>query len=138
VGNGSSGTRRFDKLRTIKENENYIKTFCKSSEVSYEAPKNKDNLIKSSVDNIEIYVAVEELVDFGFEVKRIGSEIKKVKLELEKSENKINNPEFISKAPAKVVEKELNKVKELKGRLNFLDEELNKINKSIKRASKIP
>jgi valyl-tRNA synthetase len=54
----------------------------------------------------EVYLPLEGLVDVEKEISRLEAEISAAEKEIARSEGKLSNQQFISKAPAEVVEKE--------------------------------
>jgi valyl-tRNA synthetase len=54
----------------------------------------------------EVYLPLEGLVDVEREISRLEAEISAAEKEIARSEGKLSNQQFISKAPAEVVEKE--------------------------------
>jgi valyl-tRNA synthetase len=54
---------------------------------------------------VEVFVPMTKGMDVGGEARRLEKEIKKVGRELELADRKLSNDEFVSKAPAEVVEK---------------------------------
>lgn len=78
------------------------------------------------VRNTEIYVPLADLIDKEKEIEKIRHEIEKVKIELKRVNGKLNNENFISKAPTAVIEKEKNIQKELNDKLAKLNDNLNK------------
>jgi valyl-tRNA synthetase len=66
----------------------------------------------SSVTEIaQIYVPLGELVDIEKEKARLSAEIERIEGEIARAEGKLNNPNFVGKAPAKLVDAEREKVK---------------------------
>ena len=66
----------------------------------------------SSVTEIaQIYVPLGELVDLEKEKARLTAEVERIDSEIARAEGKLNNESFVSKAPAKLVEAEREKVK---------------------------
>ncbi len=57
------------------------------------------------IGDVEIFVAMAKGMDLGGEARRLEKEIQKVAKELKLADGKLSNDEFISKAPAEVVEK---------------------------------
>jgi valyl-tRNA synthetase len=55
--------------------------------------------------DVEVFVPMAKGMDVGGEARRLEKEIKKVARELELADRKLSNDEFVSKAPAEVVEK---------------------------------
>ena len=65
----------------------------------------------------EIYVPLGELVDIEKEKARLASEIERIDGEIARAQGKLNNPNFVSKAPKKLVDEEqekLNKYRDMK------------------------
>jgi valyl-tRNA synthetase len=115
--------------KILTENERYIKLLCKSDEISYFLPQKSDNCIKTAIKDLEIYIDLAESINVELEIKRIKEEIKKINLELEKSQTKILNPQFISKAPKEVIEKEKNKAADYGNTMASLEKELDAVRK---------
>ena len=65
----------------------------------------------SSVTSIaQIYVPLGELVDIEKEKARLTAEIERIDAEIARAEGKLNNESFVSKAPAKLVDAEREKL----------------------------
>ena len=58
----------------------------------------------------EIYVPLGELVDLEKEKARLALEIERINGEIERAQGKLNNPNFVGKAPQKLVDAEREKV----------------------------
>ena len=80
---------------------------------------------------MDIFIYILDVVDVELEVKRLKDRIKKVELDAEKSRKKISNIDFINKAPAGIVKKEKDKLKELEKILVVLSEQLARIENII-------
>ena len=63
----------------------------------------------SMVGQMEILVPMAGLIDKDAELMRLSKEIDKLQKDLDRIEGKLNNPKFVDKAPADVVEKEREK-----------------------------
>ncbi|MCP4716805.1 MAG: valine--tRNA ligase [Deltaproteobacteria bacterium] len=61
------------------------------------------------VDQVEIFLSLEGLIDYGEERKRIEKEIAKVLKDLEGVTKKLSNEKFLSKAPEEIVVKQRDK-----------------------------
>lgn len=79
------------------------------------------------VGELEILIPMAGLIDKKEETARLNREIAKLAKETEKAESKLQNPHFVDKAPADVVEKERDKLTELKTTLQKLEDQLKKI-----------
>src|SRR5699024_5223449 len=71
----------------------------------------EDNVV-SVVEEAEIYLPLEDLIDFEKEIERLEKEKEKLESELKRVEGKVSNKNFVNKAPKNIVDKE--KAKKLK------------------------
>jgi valyl-tRNA synthetase len=78
------------------------------------------------VSGVEIAIPLAGVLDFNAERKRLSDALKATEAEVKKLESKLNNPGFVSKAPADVIE-------ENKRRLDAELEQRNKLDIAIKR-----
>ena len=53
-----------------------------------------------------LYIPLGDLVDFEKEIQRLNKELENLGKEIARAEGKLNNPGFVSKAPAQLVEQE--------------------------------
>jgi valyl-tRNA synthetase len=58
---------------------------------------------------------------------RLDKEIDKLKKDLQRVEGKLNNPKFVDKAPAEVVQKEKDKMADMQSALDKLEDQKGKI-----------
>ena len=72
----------------------------------------------------QLSIPLGELVDLAKEKARIEKELKKQSAELEKLNAKLNNPGFVNKAPAQVVEAEKERAAQLTELVAKLEEQL--------------
>jgi len=75
----------------------------------------------------EVFLNLEGLVDIEKEVKRLNKEKEKLLKKLALVEKKLNNKDFLERAPKEVVEKEKKQYEELKQRLEKIDRYLNQL-----------
>jgi len=76
---------------------------------------------------VSIYVPLAGLLDLDEERARLRKEIARVESDLAALIRKLDNPSFVSRAPADVVEKDRARVTELQGRLAKLQDNLSRI-----------
>jgi len=81
----------------------------------------------SIVRGAMIYVPLEGIIDFGKEAARLQKELAKINKELSSVARKLNNEDFLGKAPEKVVEKVKDQHKTLLERQHKLESNLEKI-----------
>ena len=67
------------------------------------------------------------LIDKEAELARLDKEIQKIRKEMPRIEGKLNNANFIDRAPKQVVDKEKDKLTDLHSSLKNLEEQLEKI-----------
>ncbi|WP_198246540.1 valine--tRNA ligase [methane-oxidizing endosymbiont of Gigantopelta aegis] len=79
------------------------------------------------VGEMRILIPMAGLIDKAAELARLDKEIQKIEKELPRIEGKLNNPKFIDKAPADVIEKEKQKQNRLQKHLQELLEQREKI-----------
>ena len=66
----------------------------------------------AAVPGMEIYVPMDELVDYAKEKEKLTKEGTKLEAEIARAKNKLSNQGFVSKAPANVIEAERTKLAE--------------------------
>ena len=72
----------------------------------------------------QLFIPLGELVDLEKEKARVEKELKKQSAELEKLNTKLNNPGFVNKAPAQVVEAEKARAAQLTELVSKLESQL--------------
>jgi valyl-tRNA synthetase len=92
--------------KTIQQYQNMIINLARLKSLSVgnevERPKSAATVV---VNDATIFVSLEGIVDFTKEIERLEKEINKLSGESAMVSKKLNNEEFLSKAPAPVVEK---------------------------------
>ena len=96
--------------RRLSENENFLKTLAKLESVTWledgdEAPVSATQL----VGQLKVLVPMAGLIDVAAEQTRLTKALEKTRKELAKVEGKLNNENFVSKAPDDVIAKEREK-----------------------------
>ncbi len=111
-------------------------TFMRLAGVSgFDVFKNRNNIpedaVSSVIRGVEIYIPMEELLDFEKEMERLQKEKENLDAELSRVNGKLQNESFTAKAPAAVVEAEKEKQKKYRElydkvveRMNFIREKL--------------
>jgi valyl-tRNA synthetase len=79
------------------------------------------------VGEMKILIPFSGLIDKEVEIKRLEKEINRFKLEVKHIEKKLNNPNFVDKAPSPIVQKERDKLTENLNVLENLQGQLEKI-----------
>ena len=81
----------------------------------------------SLVGNLKLLVPMAGIIDKEAEIARLQKEIEKITKDKNKTEAKLNNPNFVDRAPASVVEKERGRLDDFQTALNNLNLQLEKI-----------
>jgi valyl-tRNA synthetase len=113
------------KATLLKEYVHHVKELAKVDEIhighNIEKP---DSSATSIVEDISIYVLLKGLVNIEEEKKRIIKEMKKTQKEIEMFKKKLENKNFVEKAPSHVVE-------EVREKLNMASEKFSKLKQSL-------
>ncbi|MBQ0110736.1 MAG: valine--tRNA ligase, partial [Oscillospiraceae bacterium] len=97
----------------FEEFEDVFIRLASASKVTVTDNANPDNSVCVVTDTAKIYMPVAELVDFAAELERLQNELNKVLKDKAFLEGKLNNPNFVSKAPAQVVEAQRDSLKKV-------------------------
>ncbi|HTU60028.1 MAG TPA: class I tRNA ligase family protein, partial [Polyangiales bacterium] len=81
------------------------------------------------VGEMQVLVPIAGFIDKDAELARLQKEIGKVKQDMQKVESKLNNADFIARAPAEVVQKDKARVAELSSALSDLNAQLVRMQK---------
>jgi valyl-tRNA synthetase len=115
-----------NKEKSTKENESYIKQLAKINSIQFgkniERPKNS---VLAVAGGFEIFLPLEGLIDIEKEKSRLSKEITFAKQELERTISKLQNENFMKRAPKVEIEK-------IQVRLNEANLKIEKINESLK------
>lgn len=116
-----------DKERFTK-NQHLILHIARLENVTWlSADMTPNDTATALVGDLEILIPMAGLIDKQEESARLNREISKLKKETARAQTKLQNPHFIDKAPADVVNKEKDKLLELNHTLEKLVQQLQKI-----------
>ncbi len=112
----------------LDANLHYLKNLGRIESVTWlgnsqEAPESATAL----VGEMKILIPMAGLIDKEAEESRLNKEITKLSSEIARVEGKLSNASFVDKAPPAVVDKERQKLNDLKTALQQLAEQLTKI-----------
>ncbi|TCO68484.1 valine--tRNA ligase [Marinisporobacter balticus] len=95
----------------INKGKDYFMTLASASEVVLQKDKKEipEDAVSAVIAGVEIFLPLDELVDFEKEVERLEKEKEKLEKELKRVNGKLSNQGFVAKAPAQVIEEEKNK-----------------------------
>lgn len=117
-----------DKRPAMEDGKEYFKSLASASEVEIQDSKDgiPEDAVSIVIDGVELFIPLDELVDFEKEKERLNKERDKALAEIKRVEGKLNNPGFVNKAPAKLVEEEKAKKEKFEEILHTIEERLAK------------
>lgn len=116
-----------DKSR-LEHNESLLQFLIKPESLTWlEADAQAPVSATSLVGDMQVLVPMSGLIDKDAEIQRLDKEIDRKEKDKQRAEGKINNPGFVAKAPAEVVQKEKDKVIELGSAIIQLRDQKRKI-----------
>ena len=101
--------------KILKASLNQIENLCRVHDLILEEPSNEWNYgasLSSVTGEAEIKLPVGDVLDVPKEIARLENEITSIEKEISKSQARLDKADFVSRAPAEVVEKECAKVSE--------------------------
>ncbi|WP_138442020.1 valine--tRNA ligase [Marinobacter alexandrii] len=116
---GQSG----DDKRRMDDNRQFLASLAKLESLDWfdggKAPMSATQL----VGEMEVLVPMAGLIDKDAELKRLDKELERLQKEIGRLEGKLGNEKFTAKAPAEVVEKEQDKLRDAQSSLSRLSEQ---------------
>ena len=102
--------------------EPYLQRLAGASKVSFgiSGEADAEKTVSAVCASAEIRIPLGELVDIGKEIARLEKEKANLENEIQRAQAKLNNPGFVAKAPAELVEKEKEKIGVNQGMLDNL------------------
>ena len=115
-------------LQSLENNRIYLQKLGRMETITWltEAEQAPESAI-ALAGNMKILIPMAGLIDKEAELVRLDKEIQKIRKEMPRIEGKLNNANFIDRAPKEVVEKEKSKLSDLHSSLKNLEEQLEKI-----------
>jgi len=113
----------------LTDSTEYIRRLAGGEKVELLEKDSDDTTMVSIVaDAGNIYLPLNELIDFEKEKARVQGEIELTKSEISRAEGMLKNDKFVSKAPESVVQKERDNLANNKEKLTQLEASLEKLN----------
>lgn len=120
-----------EKKEAMEDGFEYFKALASASEVEIRDEKKgiPEDAVSVVIDGVELFIPLDELVDFEKEVERLVKEKEKVISEIKRVEGKLSNPGFVNKAPEKLIEEEKAKKEKYEEILKTIEDRLLKFKK---------
>ncbi len=109
-----------DALESITLNKNIICSLAKIKELNIESVCNQENTVKDVISDASLSIPLLGVIDIDAEKARIAKNMDKVAKEKTSLEKRLNNPNFVARAKAEVVEQSKLELKELENKFNDL------------------
>jgi valyl-tRNA synthetase len=103
----------------------YLKALAKLEEVAISADLPEAEAPVMLVDDFKLMLEVE--IDAAVEKERLGKEVSRLQGEIAKANGKLNNENFVARAPTEVIEQEKSRVAEFSANLDKLQKQLAKL-----------
>ena len=119
--------------RIIEDNKQYIMTLAGVSELVFleDSDVIPDDAVSIRVQGAELFVPLDELIDFEKEIERLEKEKQKLEAEIHRVVVRLENPGFVNKAPASLIEEEKQKQGKFQQLLDALLERLDNLKKKL-------
>ena len=120
--------------KILLEQSEYLITLASCSEVIVVADKNEvpEDSVSAVIYGAELYLPLDDLIDFEKEMERLTKERTKLEKEVERVISKLNNPGFVNKAPAQLLEEERQKETKYQEMLMTVNARIESISTKIK------
>lgn len=115
----------------LEEGKMYFERLASASDVVVMQDKEgiPENAVSVMIHGAEIYLPLEDLVDFEKELERLEKEKANLEKELQRVSGKLANQGFVSKAPQSVIDEEKAKEKKYRDMLEKVLERINSLKK---------
>ncbi len=118
------------KIQLLESTIEYLKLLAKVESMERAVSGiNIEEVATGLVGNVEIFIPLEGLIDIEKEKERIQKEIERLEGMLVGLNKKLNNHEFVKKAPAQIIEKEKIKQRDFREKVGKLKENLKALEK---------
>ena len=114
----------------LERNHHYLESLAKLENIDWlEAHQEAPESATALVGEMKLLIPMAGLIDKAAELKRLNKEIEKLETDIARVESKLQNENFVSKAPEAVIEKERTKISEASASMEQLKEQRSKIEK---------
>ena len=112
---------------TFKSGTVYMQRLAYASNVTVSKEIHTEGTVSIVTEDAKIYIPMNELVDLTAERARLEKELETAKKDLAFFAKKLNNPGFLAKAPAAVVEKDKASAAKIEDKIKMLEESIAKL-----------
>ena len=120
-----------DELSWLDQNKSLIMELARLKSFEFladsDANTNSDHVVSTQVGDFKMFVRTGDLEDFSEQLVRIDKQLKDLNQQIDRSQKKLDNQQFMEKAPAAVIEKERNRLTECQKTCELLVERREKL-----------
>ena len=122
-----------DKEPVARAGERYVRALANLTELTFIGDKSEvpEEVMSAVVDGAEVFVPLDDLMDYEAELGRLQKEKKRLEGEVRRVDGKLSNQGFLSKAPAKLVDEEKAKKVRYEEMLDKVNQRLALVEKKI-------
>lgn len=115
-----------DNIKLFHNTKLYFEKLANASEVIIQTGKSgiPANAVSLVTDKAQIFIPLEDLIDFEKEMERLNKEKAHLEKELDRVNKKLSNESFVNKAPAAVVQEERDKLEKYQTMMNKVMEQI--------------
>ncbi len=123
-----------EKAEIAKAGEAYLKNLANITELVFTDSRADipEDAVSAVIDGAEIYIPLDDLVDFAEEKARLEKEQKRLEGEVKRSTGMLGNPGFVNKAPEAKIQAEREKLAMYEDMLAKVSGQLEAINEKLK------
>ena len=111
----------------LRANQHYLQSLGRVESVEWLTDPKAPESATALVGDMRLLIPMAGLIDKEAEITRLDKDLSRKQGERERIQKKLNNPDFVAKAPPAVVEKEKAKARDLESAIRQLEEQLQKI-----------
>ncbi len=116
---------------TFKNGEGFICRLASAAEVNVAENFDDADSVRIVTDSATVYMPLSDLVDFSAELERLQKEMEKANTDKEFFEKKLNNPNFVAKAPEALVATQREQYAKVMEKIKMLEESIADIKQKI-------
>ena len=120
-----------DEKNWLTKNMPYLKTLARIDQIT-QVTKSPEDAVMALAGEMSVFVPLADLIDPKTELERINKELAKLQNEQQRIQGKLENGSFIDRAPADVVNKERERLKETGETIEKLLQQRTRISELIK------
>ncbi len=116
---------------TFKNGESFICRLASASAVEVADEFDLPDAVCIITDDAKIYLPLAELVDFSAEIERLEKELAKAQVDKDFFEKKLNNPNFVAKAPEALVKTQREQLAKVLEKIEMINSQISELENKI-------